>query len=312
MSSLDLALQRALSVRLNLQISLSSLPMIEEWMDIHLDRWLEHNPMPTEMPNGTSVSYLAMLGSDLRRVWWGAWGDPGGFVPKMADYFKLCNIAKSDAAVLDGIGEALEPKLVGSWIGVWGGKVTTGWHFWDPHPWGAIEALFGTHEAKFQIKKLVEDYKIDHVDRFTQAIGDNAYSELEISMPGAEVEEQVEALNAAFLRLTGAPLAHSLFERFRAVTVPQFSLAIRVRGGAITRVGALAPGIAMTDIEKLCADAKVPVDPKLPKLVGALGEGIARVEYGRAGDKAGVDIYLEPAESASGKAPSAVPASESN
>ncbi|MBA3460388.1 MAG: hypothetical protein H0T46_10535 [Deltaproteobacteria bacterium] len=313
MSSLDLALQRALSVRLNLQISLSQLPMIEEWMDIHLDRWLEHNPMPTEMPNGTSVSYLAMIGSDLRRVWWGAWGDPGGFVPKMADYFKLCNIAKSDAAVLDGIGEALEPKLVGSWIGVWGGKVTTGWHFWDPHPWPAVEALFGTHEAKFQIKKLVEDFKVEHVNRFTQAIGDNAYSELEVAMPGTAVEEQVEALNAAFLKLTGAPLAHALFERFRAVTVPQFSLAIRVRGGAITRVGALAPGIAMTEIEKLCADAKVPVDPKLPKLVGALGEGIARVEYGRAGDKAGVDVYLEPAETASASAPLAsTPQSEPN
>ena len=66
-------------------------------MDIHLDRWLEHNPTPPDMPDGEGVSYLAMLGSDLRRVWWGAWGDPRGFVPRMADYFKLCNIAKSDA-----------------------------------------------------------------------------------------------------------------------------------------------------------------------------------------------------------------------
>ncbi|HEY5937596.1 MAG TPA: hypothetical protein VIU61_23275, partial [Kofleriaceae bacterium] len=122
MSSLDQALQRALSVRLNLQISLSQLAIVEEWMDIHLDRWLEHNPMPPDMPNGEGVNYLAMLGSDLRRVWWGAWGHPRGFVPKMADYFKLCNIAKSDAQVLDAAGEQLEPKLVGSWIGGWGGK----------------------------------------------------------------------------------------------------------------------------------------------------------------------------------------------
>jgi hypothetical protein len=296
MSSLDLALQRALSVRLNLQISLSQLPMIEEWMDIHLDRWLEHNPMPTDMPNGAQVSYLAMIGSDLRRVWWGAWGDPGGFVPKMADYFKLCNIAKSDAALLDQIGETLEPKLVGSWIGVWGGKVTTGWHFWDPHPWKVVEAMFGTHEAKFQIKKLVEDFKIDHIDRFTQAIGDTAFSELEIAMPGTEVEEQVNALNAAFLKLTGAPLSDSLFERFRSVTIPQFSLAVRIRGGSIVRVGALAPGLSMEEVEQVCADAKVTVDPKLPKLIGALGSGIARVEYGRAGERAGVDVYLEPSE----------------
>jgi hypothetical protein len=48
----------------------------------------------------------------------------------------------------------------------------------------------------------------------------------------------------------------------------------------------------------MCGDAKVGVDPRLGKLVGALGEGIARVEYGRAGDRAGVDVYLEPTDAA--------------
>ena len=153
-STLESALQRALSVRLNLQISLSQLPIIEEWMDIHLDRWLEHNPTPPDMPDGEGVTFLAMIGSDLRRVWWGSWGDPRGFVPRMADYFKLCNIAKADAHLLDQIGEQLEPKLVGSWIGVWGGKVVTGWHFWDPHAWEKVESMFGTHEAKFAIKRV--------------------------------------------------------------------------------------------------------------------------------------------------------------
>ncbi|MBA3456772.1 MAG: hypothetical protein H0T42_27030 [Deltaproteobacteria bacterium] len=301
MSSLDLALQRALAVRLNLQISLSQLSIVEEWMDIHLDRWLEHNPMPPDMPpDGDVVSYLAMIGSDLRRVWWGAWGDPRGFVPKMADYFKLCNIAKSDAALLDGIGEQLEPKLVGSWIGVWGGKVTTGWHFWDPHPWSSVEAMFGTHEAKFQLKKFVEDNQIERIDRFTQSIGDSAFSEIEIAMPGQTVAEQVTALSAAFTHFTGAPLEAALVERLRGVSAPQFSLSVRIRGGKVSRVGALAPGIALADIEKLCTDAKVGVDPKLSKIVGALGDGIARVEYGRAGDKAGVDVYLEPGELAQG------------
>ena len=104
---LESALNRALSIRLNLQITLSNLPVVEEWMDIHLDRFLEHLPTPPEMPPGTMVSYLAMLGSDLRRLWWGAWGDPAGMVPKLADYLKLCNVAASDAAVLDTIGEKL-------------------------------------------------------------------------------------------------------------------------------------------------------------------------------------------------------------
>ena len=297
-NALENALQKALSVRLNLQISLSQLPMIEEWMDIHLDRWLEHNPTPPDMPDGQGVSYLAMLGSDLRRVWWGAWGDPRGFVPRMADYFKLCNIAKSDAQLLDGIGEQLEPKLVGSWIGVWGGKVTTGWHFWDPQPWAKVEALFGTHEAKFKLKKFVESHGIERIERFTQSIGDSPLSEIEIAMPGETVDEQVDALSQAFVDFTGAPIAAAVLERLRSATHPQFGLAVRIRGGQLVRIGGLAPGIALDSIKKLCTDAKVGVDEKLPKLVGALGEGITRVEYGRAGEKAGVDVYLEPGEPA--------------
>jgi hypothetical protein len=298
MSSLDLALQRALSVRLNLQIGLSQLAIVEEWMDIHLDRWLEHLPMPPEMPNGENVSYLAMLGSDVRRVWWGAWGDPRGFVPKMADYFKLCNIAKSDTALLDQIGEQLEPKLVGSWIGVWGGKVTTGWHFWDPHPWLKVEPMFGTHEAKYQLKKWVDDHQVERIERFTQAIGDAAFSEIELAMPGTSVDDQVTALSDAFVHFTGAPLEAALVAQMRAISAPQFSLALRIRGGKISRVGALLPGIAITDIQRMCGDAKVEVDGRLGKMVGALGEGIARVEYGRAGDRAGIDVYLEPTDAA--------------
>jgi len=299
MSSLDVALQRALSVRLNLQISLSQLAIIDEWMDIHLDRWLEHLPMPPEMPDGEAVSYLAMLASDVRRVWWGAWGDPRGFVPKMADYFKLCNIARSDSALLDQIGEQLEPKLVGSWIGVWGGKVTTGWHFCDPHPWPKVEPMFGTHEAKFQLKKWIEDHQVQRIERFTQSIGDNAFSEVEVAVPGDTSEAQVTALSDAFLHFTGAPLEPALATRLRGVATPRFALALRIRGGKISRVGALIPGVALDEVQRLCDDAKLPTDPRLAKLVGALGDGIARVEYGRAGDHAGVDVYLEPTDAQS-------------
>jgi hypothetical protein len=309
-SSLDNALQRALSIRLNLQISLSQLRIIEEWMDIHLDRWLEHIPMPPDMPDAQSVSYLAMLGSDLRRVWWGAWGDPRGLVPRMADYFKLCNIAKSDAALLDQIGEALEPRLVGSWIGVWSGKVVTGWHFFDPQPWPKVEAMFGTHEAKYQLKKWVDDHHVERIERFAQSIGDAAYSEIELAVPGETAGDQVATLSGAFEAFTGAPLSADVIGCLRRAAVPQLGLSLRIRGGKVVRVGGLVSGIALAEIERLCADTQVPVEPKLAKLVGALGEGVDRVEYVRAGEHAGVDVYLEP--SVPGTKPASTPAADAN
>lgn len=295
-SSLDLALQRALAIRLNLQISLSSLPMVEEWMDIHLDRWLEHNPTPPEMPNGQAVEYLVMLGTDLRRLWWGAWGDPRGFVPRMADYFKLCNIDKADAAVLDQLGVALEPTAVGSWIGVWGGKVTTGWHFTDAHPWEKIEPLFGTHEAKYLLKGWVEAQGVEQIDRFSQAIGENAFSELELALAGDTIEQQVERASAAFAHFTGAPLdaklrGHLMQARSGA------GLVVRIRGGKIARVAVTVPALSLDAIERLSTDAGCIVDGKLGRVCKALGDGIACVAYARAGERAGVDVFLEPSDS---------------
>lgn len=311
--SLEATLNRALSIRLNLQITLSGLPIVEEWMDIHLDRWLEHIPTPPEMPPGQMVSYLAMLGSDLKRMWWGAWGDPAGMVPKLADYLKLCNIAKSDAAILDQMGEKLEPRLVGSWVGVWGGKVTTGWHFWDPQPWSKMEPLFGTHEAKFQIKKWVSDSGLDRIERFTQAIGDAAYSELELAAPGDDVATQVAAVDRAFVHFTGTGMPAAVLETLRGAPHAGFGVAVRIRGGQVTRVAAIAPGMPFDVLRGLCDDMKVGCDPSLERLVNTLAaEGPSRVEIGRAGERGGVDVYVEPTQSAEKPRPGATPPSQSN
>ncbi len=312
-SPLDNALNRALSIRLSLQVSLSQLPVVEEWMDIHLDRWLEHMPMPPEMPDGHGVSTLAMIGSDLRRLVWGAWGDPRGFVPKMSAYFRLCNIAKSDEAILDQIGTAFEPQLVGSWVGVWGGKVVTGWHFWDPHDFATLEPLFGTHEAKFQIKKWVTDHGVTRFQRFTQSIGDDSFSEIELPVPGDSLEAQVDAVSAAFSHFTGAPLAAEALAVLREDAAPGLAIAARIRGGAIVRVGALVPGLTIDGARRLAVASSVKFDDALDRIINTMSaEGLARVEYGRAGEHAGVDLYVEPTEPAKKPAPGDKPPPAAN
>jgi hypothetical protein len=172
--------------------------------------------------------------------------------------------------------------------------------------------MFGTHEAKFAVKKWVDDHQIVRVERFSQSIGDAPFSEIEFAIPGDSVDAQVVTLSAAFDQFTGAPLDAAITDRLRTAQVPQFGLALRIRGGHVVRVGGLAPGLAEDVAVGLCADANVGVDPKLPKLLGALGGAIARVEYGRAGERAGVDIHVEPGEPAAKHAPPVPPPSEAN
>jgi hypothetical protein len=303
-SPLDNALNRALQTRLALQISLSSLPVVEEWMDIHLDRWLEHVPMPPEMPPGHGVTHLAGLGSDLRRIWWGAWGDPRGFVPKLADYFKLCNIAKSDEAILDQIGLELEPQLVGSWVGVWGGRVVTGWHFWDPHEWARLDPLFGTHEAKFLLRKWVADQGVERFQRFQQSIGEAPFSEIELALPGDDPAALVAAGSQAFTHFTGAPLDEPVQRALRDSSLAAAALAVRIQGGAIARVGLLLEGATLAETRDLCGAAGLPCDDALERIVNTMSaEGPARIEYGRAGEHHGVDLFVEPTEPAKKPAP---------
>jgi len=308
-SPLDNSLNRALSIRLSLQISLSSLPVVEEEMDIHLDRWLEHVPMPPEMPDGHGVSYMAQIGSDLRRMMWGAWGHPRGFVPKMSDYFRLCSMAKSDEMILDQIGSEFEPELVGSWVGVWGGRVSTGWHFWDPHEFARLEPLFGTHEAKFLLKKWANDNGVEQFQRFMQSIGDGAFSEVELKVPGETLDDQLASATAAFTHFTGTPLDRAVADVIRDGGGPGLSIAVRIRGGQVSRFGVLVDGMTLEGAKRLCEASRVKYDDKLERIVPTMSaEGVARVEYGRAGEHAGVDIYVEPTEPArkptAGEAPS--------
>jgi hypothetical protein len=47
----------------------------------------------------------------------------------------------------------------------------------------------------------------------------------------------------------------------------------------------------------MCKEAKVAYEPRLDKLTAAMTtQGLSRVEYGRAGERAGVDVYVEPTE----------------
>jgi hypothetical protein len=165
--------------------------------------------------------------------------------------------------------------------------------------------MFGTHEAKFQLKKWAEDHGLERIERFSQSIGDTPYSEIELRVPGASVDDQVATLSKAFETFTGAPLDAAVGERFRAAGTPQLGLVVRISSGKISLVGGIAQGVSIQEAERLCTDAKVPMDPKLPKLVGALGESIVGVQYVRAGERAGVDIYLEPSEP--GEKPAAQP-----
>jgi hypothetical protein len=187
--------------------------------------------------------------------------------------------------------------------------VLTGWHFWDPHEWDKLEPMFGTHEAKFLLKKWVTDSGVTRFERFMQAIGEAAFSEVELALPGDSVDDQVATASRAFEHFTGAPLDAAVIDVLRGAGSPGFALSLRIKGGHVARCAVAVPGLELAALAPLCAAARTGYEPNLERVINTLSaEGIDRVEYGRAGEHAGVDVLVEPTESAPRDARPAAPA----
>lgn len=298
---LDAVLSRALAIRLNLQISLSPLTIVEEWMDIHLNRWLESVPLPPEMPSGHNAHFGVILASDLSRLTWRAYGDPAGFVPKMAKYLEVSKMSRADAALLDQMGNILEPQLVGSWISVIDGALSMGWQFCDEHEFARIASLFAEHEAKTTLISWLDSAGIEKFSRFTQSIGEHDFSEIEFPIAGVSIDDQLAHVSSAFQALSRAPLPEHAITAMSSAVSPGFSVSVRIREGAIVKVGAIAPGLGNDMIAELCADAGVGFDRNLGNLQGALrAEGADRVEYTRflaeGEPRAQVEVHLIPTD----------------
>jgi hypothetical protein len=304
------ALQRALSIRLNLQISLSALPIVEEWMDIHLTRWMESIPLPPEMPSGHNAHFTVRLASDLSRLTWGAYGNPAGFIPKLATYMEVSKMSKDDMALIDEMGNGLEPKLVGSWISVADGAVSTGWQFCDEHPFAKIEPLFAEHQGKAQLMAWLSRANLERFGRFAQTIGDKPSSTIEFPLQGVAIDDRLDAAEQAFSIMGGGPMPATVRDAMSNAAVVDLAVGVQIQAGLITAVSVSAPGLGNDVVAKLCRDVGVRFDDKHARLQGAFGaDGADRVEYTRvlagAGQEARelVDLMVLPSGNEAPRAP---------
>ncbi|HEU5057633.1 MAG TPA: hypothetical protein VFU21_13960 [Kofleriaceae bacterium] len=242
-------LSQALAAKLAMQMSVSSLPVIEEWMDTPLTRWLDSVPLPMEMPDGDSPPMVVSIGSDARLVRWSAAGAPEGMIPKLVEYLKRAGAVPDDFQRVDEAGQALEPREVGSWIEVRPGSIATGWLFQDrAMPLGRLRALLGEGE-------WMEDLGAESCIRVARGIA---------VAPAVEVTVELGSDRAACLARAG-----ELFRRFGFAFDPataaalgdELTAGVRARRGVVEAVrlsGALPGGQALA---ATCSAAGVDLSP---------------------------------------------------
>jgi hypothetical protein len=291
------ALQRALSIRLNLQISVSALPIVEEWMDIHMTRWMESIPLPPEMPAGHAAHFTVRLASDLSRLAWGAYGNPAGFIPKMAKYLEVAKISSDDIALIDAMGNGLEPELVGSWISVANGALATGWHFCDEHTFAEIAPMLGASEGNARLLGWLASAGVERFGRFVQQIGERPASTIDFPLQGVAIDDRLDAAAQAFVTLSGTKLPDVVREAMSSAAAVDLAVGVRLEGGQIVAVSLSAPGLGNDVVARLCHELGLRFDDKHMRLQAAFGaDGADRVEYTR---------VLAPAGAQGGQGPEA-------
>jgi hypothetical protein len=277
-------IQKALAIRINLQIVISSIPSIGEEMDTPLSRWLDALPLPPEMPGGIAPTLVVRLRSDLEGMGWSAYGAPAGMIPKMADYFQKCGMVGDDLALINAMGEALEPDTVGSWIEVVEGRMRTGWQFRERMALSRIgphlgDSLTVTRLMMFTAKHDIEDYK-SFVQAVTTPKGSTTSTLIELALPAESAAAQVALAEELFRDLGGVELPPTLAARLGRSEIPDVTIAAQFTGGAITRVevgSRLANG---DELAQLCGELAIPYSDRLVDLERMLGaDGIDRFVY---------------------------------
>ncbi len=293
MNPMDM-IQRELQVRLGLQMSLSQISIVEESMDIDFQRWIDHVPLPPEMPGNSKVHLEVVVGSDLSRVYWNSYGAPGGFIPKLSEYFKRCAATHADIEILNQLGGAMEPSLVGSFIGVEDGAIVTGWQFREHRPFAELEPHLGAGPATAKLVGWAQLSKIETFRRFTQAIK-KPTSDIEVVLPGDTASAQIDVARTGFTQLFGEELPDYVVDAATSSGKADVSLAVRVSDDVLSRVSLIMPFAGNDVISAMCNATGVSFDDGHANIQKALqSSGAARVEYRVEGDVRKVDVYVTP------------------
>ena len=263
-------------------------------MDLDFSRWLDHVPLPPELPVGTHTHWGVTIGSDLSRVSWNAYGPPRGFIPKLSKYLDKCGATPEDIEILNQVGGALEPSLVGSWVGVENGAVVTGWQFREPRPVADLEPHLGAGPSTAKLVGWLHLSKVTTFRRFTQAIRVPT-SDIEFSLPGDTAAAQLAVARTGFMQLFGEELPDYVEDAATTTDRADVSFSIRVGDDVLSRASLIMPFSGNDVVAGLCSAAGIAYDDALANVQKALqSNGADRVEYRIEGEDRKVDVHVVP------------------
>jgi hypothetical protein len=200
----------------------------------------------------------------------------------MAKYLESCKISSDDIALIDAMGNGLEPELVGSWISVAHEAIATGWQFCDAHAFAEVAPSFSDGEGKARLLAWLESAGVERFGRFVQQIGQHPASTIDFPLQGVAIDDRLDAAAQAFVMLGSTTLPEVVRDAMSSATAVDLAVGVRMEEGRIVAVSLSAPGLANDVVARLCRELGVSFDDKHMRLQAAFGaDGADRVEYTR-------------------------------
>ncbi len=266
----------ALSSRLSMQISLSSLPVVEEWMDARLTRWLESIPLPMEMSADGVANIAVGVSTDLQRLLWEAHGTPRAFIPKLAEYLEASGATPPDLERINGIGESFEPNFVGSWVRVSPEAVSTGWQFEHDFELGKLGSQLGDGQACDRVLRWLGDNGLSRCSNISGALGSPGAA---LRMP-LLAESAADLMARALKEFAPSALATGLGDLVANRSFKPAALSIAFELSEIQSVSIHFGDVRSDDLSAICAATGIELALAMGPLKNALGaEGVTSLAY---------------------------------
>jgi hypothetical protein len=283
-------LSTALAVRLNLQISVSSLPVVDEAMDAPLGRWIDSAPLPPESADGEDATFEVRLASDFSHVTFAMHGLPGGVIPKLGTYLRQSGLSADQEQVIDGLGGALEPPRVGSFVAIEAGALTTGWLFPTHLRLDAVAESVAS-VATSPLLGWLAGRGVTGIAGLWQAIGAAGHTDVWVAPPGTSPDSAVAAAAELFAAMGGGELPAPVRDAALGGEPPR----VVVRLDGAPRLALVIGGGDLAALRAIAGAAGVAVDDGLERLVATLGASeLAAVEYAVTDGRPAVSAVVVP------------------
>ncbi|MEA3309304.1 MAG: hypothetical protein U9Q70_07320 [Chloroflexota bacterium] len=239
------ALHRAYTLTattLKLQLALEQLPWRTPAIAQTLHHWLGELLGPESLTRWPEIMLGVSLTADLRGLTWCVNDEAGAFIPRLARYFERAGVSADEMERIAQAGATFQPARLAGWFEIYEGNYNAGWAFPAPLPLAQALAHTASGPAVAPLAEWAARHDVTTCTRLGRAVGgEYPYTELQIPLPGADVEQQLAAAEDAFVVLDiAAPPPVPVLTALRQAANPDLGLSIWLSATGVVKLGLIA------------------------------------------------------------------------